>query len=151
MTDKQTDSERDILPGSDDPMTDDDPIRLTLSEETMEARVVERDQGKIRIHKRVETHPVTARVELHHDDMEIDEISMDEKATERREPWYEGDTLMVPVYEEVLTSYTELVLRKVIRVHNRGITEPVDLTGTVRREVVDIEHVDADGDAPSDR
>jgi stress response protein YsnF len=81
--------------------------------------------------------------------MEIDEIEMDEQADERREPWYEGDTLMVPVYEEVLVSYTQLMLRKIVRVHNRGETEQVNLKGTVRREVVDIEQVDADG-APAE-
>lgn len=122
----------------------DQPLRVQLAEETIEARVVKRDGGKIVIHKRVETEPVTAQVDLRHDYMDIDEIEMDEAATERREPWYEGDTLMVPVYEEVLVSYTELRLRKVIRVRNRGATEQVTVEGTVRREVVDIEEIGPD-------
>ena len=150
MSDQQSAPDRDIVPAGDNAITADDPIRLSLAEETLQARVVEREQGRILIHKRVETDPVTAQVELHHDDMVIDEIVMDEEAKERREPWYEGDTLMVPVYEEVLVSYTQLMLHKVIRVHNRGATEEVNLEGTVRREVVDIEQVDADApDTPA--
>jgi uncharacterized protein (TIGR02271 family) len=150
MTDQHSAPDRDIVPAGDHVITADDRIRLSLAEETLQARVVERDQGKVLIHKHVETDPVTAQVELHHDDMVIDEVIMDEEATERQEPWYEGDTLMVPVYEEVLVSYTQLILRKVIRVHNRGAVEQVNLTGTVRREVVDIEQVDADSpDTPA--
>jgi stress response protein YsnF len=118
-------------------------LRLTLAEETLQARVVEREQGKLLIHTRIETQPVTAKVELLHDDMVIDEVDVNEQAAERREPWYDGDTLMVPVYEEVLVSSTQLMLRKVIRVRNRGAREQVNLRGTVRREVLDIEEVDS--------
>ena len=156
MTNQYPRPDRDVVPAGDEPvmgdelMAVDEPIRLPLAEETLQARVVEREQGRILIHKRVETDPVTAQVELHHDDVVIDEIDIDEEATERQEPWYEGDTLMVPVYEEVLVSYTQLMLRKVIRIHNRGATEQVNLKGTVRREVVEIEQVDAEGqDTPA--
>jgi stress response protein YsnF len=68
---------------------------------------------------------------------------VNEQAGERREPWYDGDTLMVPVYEEVLVSSTQLMLRKVIRVRNRGAREQVNLRCTVRREILDIEQVDS--------
>jgi hypothetical protein len=46
-------------------------LRLTLAEETLQARVIEREQGKILIHTRIETQPVTSKVELIHDDMVI--------------------------------------------------------------------------------
>ena len=148
MARKQPPSDPDRVPHDDESTTwsdTEDPIRLSLAEETLDAHVVVREQGKVRIHKRVETEPVTARVELHHDDYVVDEIELNEEATERREPWHEGETLMVPVYEEVLVSHTQLMLRKVIRLHNRGSKEEVNLKGTVRREVVDIEDVDASG------
>jgi uncharacterized protein (TIGR02271 family) len=119
--------------------TDRETIRLPLVEETLKAHVVEREQGKVRIHKRVETDPVQAQVELHHDEVEIDRVPVNEIIPERRAPWYEGETLMIPVYEEVLVTETKLVLREVIRLHNRGRVEQVNLRGTVRREVVDIE------------
>jgi uncharacterized protein (TIGR02271 family) len=125
------------LPGSDT-VTD----RITLAEETLEAHVVERQIGQVRIHTRVETEPVSAQVTLHHDDVTIERVAVNEPATERRAPWYEGETLMVPVYEEVLVTQTQLMLREVIQLRNQGRVEPVDLQGTVRREVVDIEEVD---------
>lgn len=125
-----------------------EPLHLSIAEEQIEARVVERDQGKIVVHKRIETDPVTAQVDLYHDDMVIDEVLMDEQVDEPREPWYDGDSYIVPVYEEVLISYTQLVLKKVIRIHNRRAREQVNLSGTVRREVVEIEELDAAEPAP---
>ena len=73
----------------------------------------------------------------------IDEAN--ELADERREPWYEGNTLVVPVYEEVLVSETKLMLREVVRLQNAGGIEQINLKGTVRRDVVDIEEIDREG------
>jgi uncharacterized protein (TIGR02271 family) len=117
-------------------------LRLPLAEETLEAQVVDRRLGTVRIHKRVETQPVQAQVELYHDEMAIDHLAVDEVAKERRVPWYEGDTLMIPVYEEVLVTETKLVLKEIIRLHNRGRVEQVNLRGTVRRELVEIEETE---------
>jgi stress response protein YsnF len=123
--------------------TGQEPLRLSIAEEQLEARVVERDQGKIVVHKRIETDPVIANVDLYHDDMVIDEVVVDEDVTEQREPWHEGDSYLVPVYEEVLVTYTQLRLKKIIRIHNRRAKEEVKLSGTVRREVVEIEELGA--------
>ncbi len=145
MTDDDTGA-RQVPDPPDDRLNDTtppEPLHLNIAEEHIEARVVERDQGRIVIHKLIETAPVTAQVDLDHDDMVIDEVAMDEQVAERREPWYEGDSYLVPVYEEVLVSYTQLVLKKVIRIHNRHAREQVNLSGTVRREVVEIEELGA--------
>jgi stress response protein YsnF len=118
-------------------------IHLPLMEETLSAHVVEREQGKVLIHRRVEIEPVQARVELHHDDVVIDQVEVNDFAEERREPWYEGETLMVPVYEEVLVTETKLLLRSIVRVTNKGRLEEVNLRGTMRREVLNIEEIDS--------
>jgi stress response protein YsnF len=120
----------------------DETIHLPLMEETLEAQVVAREQGKVLIHTRVETEPVQTSVDLHHDDVVIDQVEVNDLVAERREPWYEGATLMVPVYEEVLVTETKLLLRTIIRVHNKRRHEQVRLRGTVRREVVEIEEID---------
>lgn len=121
-----------------------EPLNLALSEETLEGRVVERRQGTVRIHTRVETDRVTAAVDLHHDDVAIDHIDVNEDADVRREPWYEGEALMIPVYEEVLVTQTQLVLKEVIRLRNKVRVERVNLEGEVRRDVVDISETNDD-------
>jgi uncharacterized protein (TIGR02271 family) len=123
--------------------TDQDTINIALAEETMEARIVERQQGKVRIHTSVETQRVKASVDLHADEYVVERHEVNEDADARREPWYEGDSLMIPVYEEVLVTKTQLVLREVIRLRNTGSIERVDLKGVVRRDVVDITQIDA--------
>ena len=125
--------------------TGDETIRLPLTEEILEAHVVERERGVLRIHRRVETEPVVASVDLQQDRYVVDRVQVNELADERREPWYEGNTLVVPVYEEVLVSETKLMLREVVRLQNAGGIEQINLTGTVRRDVVDIEEIDREG------
>lgn len=117
-------------------------VDLSLAEEILEARVVERRQGTVRIQTRVETDRVKAAVDLHSDAYVVDHIAVDEDASKRREPWYEGDALMIPIYEEVLVTHTQLVLKEVIRLRNKGHVERVNLKGTVRRDVVDISESD---------
>lgn len=118
--------------------TDPDAVSLALSEEIMEARVVERQQGKVRIHRSVEAQRVKASVDLHADEYVVERHEVNEDAETRREPWYEGDSLMIPVYEEVLVTQTQLVLKEIIQLRNAGSVERVDLKGVVRRDVVDI-------------
>jgi stress response protein YsnF len=135
----------DTLDATTSQATGDETIRLPLTEEILEAHIVERERGALRIHRRVETEPVVAAVDLQQDRYVVDRVQVNELADERREPWYEGNTLVVPVYEEVLVSETKLMLREVVRLQNAGGIEQINLTGTVRRDVVDIEEIDREG------
>ena len=114
-------------------------VTLPLSEETLEARVFETEIGKVRIHKRIETDRLEQDVELSHDDVVVERAERNEVVKERREPWLEGEVLIIPVYEEVLVSEKRLMLREVIRVARGRQSERVNVGGEVRREVVDIE------------
>lgn len=127
-------------PAVNDP--DPDTIKIALAEETMKARIVERQQGMVRIRTSVETERVQASVDLHTDDYVVRRHDVNEDAEARRAPWYEGDSLMIPVYEEILVTKTQLVLREIIQLRNTGSIERVDLKGVVRRDVVDITQVE---------
>jgi len=117
-------------------------VTLPLREETLEARVFETEIGKVRIHKRIETDRLEQDVELSHDDVVVERAERNEVVKERREPWLEGEVLIIPVYEEVLVSEKRLMLREVIRVARGRQSERVNVGGEVRREVVDIERID---------
>jgi uncharacterized protein (TIGR02271 family) len=139
MTDNRSVDAEDALSGTE--AIRKESLRIPLAEETLKAHVVERKQGRIRLHKRVEAEPVTAEVDLHRDRVVVERVEVGEIVADRREPWYEGNTLLVPVYEEVLVTETKLRLKEVIRLENREEVEQVNLHGTVRREVVDIDGV----------
>lgn len=117
-------------------------VTLPLSEETLEARVFETEIGKVRIHKRIQTDRLEQDVELSHDDVVVERAERNEVVKERREPWLEGEVLIIPVYEEVLVSEKRLMLREVIRVARGRQSERVNVGGEVQREVVDIERID---------
>jgi len=119
-------------------------LSVPLAEERLEPRIVETERGHVRLHKRVETTPVSQPLTLEHGDVEIERLTRDEPVSERQEPWYEGDVLMIPLYEEVPVTTTQLVLREVVAVRHTIRTEDVTVEGETRREVIEIERT---GDA----
>lgn len=124
---------------------EDKAIRIPLAEETLEATTRERVEGVIRFHKRVESEPVALDVEVRSDDVYIERTPRGDVVGESRQPWYEGETLVIPVYEERLVTEKRLVLTEEIRVRRRVKSEQVEIRDTVRREVVDIETEEASG------
>jgi len=112
---------------------------IPLVEELLEARVVSKQIGSVLIHKHVESQTVSSDIELHREDVIIEQVVKDEFVDEKREPWYEDDTLVIPLYEEVLVSQRKLMLTKLIRVQRTARIEHTTVEGEVRREVLDIE------------
>lgn len=72
-------------------------------------------KGKVRVHKTVEEHLETVNLPLQSETIEIVRISKDEIVNEPSRPKQEGDTLILPIYEEVLV--VEKRLRLVEEVH----------------------------------
>ncbi|MGI8406538.1 MAG: YsnF/AvaK domain-containing protein [Thermomicrobiales bacterium] len=119
-------------------------LHIPLAEETVEAHITERELGKVVIKKRVEVEPVTANIDLQRDDVTVDRVARDEVVTEAREPWYDGDTLVIPLYEEQLVTEIRLVLKEEVRVRTKPTHKRVSLKDEIRREVIDINTVKND-------
>jgi uncharacterized protein (TIGR02271 family) len=98
--------------------------------------------GEVRIHKRVETVPYEALVDVTRDDIAVDRVAVNRQVDAVPAPRQEGDTLVIPVVEEVLVTEKRLMLREEIRVTRRQVTESVPVRDTLRREVVEIEDPD---------
>lgn len=124
-----------------DPMSADPGERIVvpLHEETLEATVRPVDQGVVRIHKRVEEVPAERLVEVGRDEIAIERVRVDRPVEAAPEPWYEGETLVIPVIEEELVTQTRLVVREEIRVTRRRVAEQQSVRDTVRREIIEIE------------
>lgn len=119
-------------------------LHIPLAEESVEAHITERELGKVVIRKRVEVEPVTANIDLQRDDVTVDRVGRDEVVTEAREPWYDGDTLVIPLYEEQLVTEIRLVLKEEVRVRTKPTHKRVSLKDEIRREVIDIDTVKND-------
>jgi len=77
--------------------------------------------------------------------VEVEHIPMGQVVAERRDPWQDGDALVIPVYEEQQVVVKRLVLREQIRVRRVRSTERQRFQDTVRREQLEVEDPDRTG------
>lgn len=117
---------------------EDKDLSFTLAEEQLKADVYETQIGTVAISKRTEVLPVEGAIDVQHDEVKIEHKEVNEPVADAEQPWYEGDTLVVPVYEEVLVTEKRLYLKEEIRITRIKETEQVTVRDTVRRQVIDV-------------
>lgn len=103
------------------------------------------DTGKgVRIHKTVSTQEQVIDEPLFHDELEVEHVPVDLPVAGSDVPRmrYEGDTLVVPVLEEVLVLQKQLRLKEEVRItrHKREVHAPQSVN--VRSEQVTVERFD---------
>jgi len=114
-------------------------LTVPLHEEVLEPHVRPVETGRVRVHKRVETMPVELTVDAARDEVTIERVPVDRPVDAMPEPRQEGDTLVIPVVEEVVVTETRLVVREEVRITRRRVTDQIPIQTTVRREVLDID------------
>ncbi len=126
---------------------------ISVMEETAEIGVRARVTGRTRVTTRTETVVEDVEASIESRSIEVRRVPVG-RDLERGEPVpvsrEEGDTTIVPVFEEFLV--VEKRLRLVEEVHIRRITEVEDVhvPVTLRRQVADIEHDDVAADETQD-
>jgi len=117
----------------------DDRVVVPVHEETLVPGTRDVQRGAAVVHKRVEAVPYETAVDLAREDVTVERVPVNRPVTTAPEPYYEGDTLVVPVVEEVLVTEKRLMLREEVRITRRRTTEQVPVRDTLRREVVEVE------------
>lgn len=102
------------------------------------ANVREVEQGRAVIEKRVEIVPHVATIDIGTDEVEVERVRLDQDVDEPPVVRQEGDTLIVPVVEEVLVVSKRYVVREEVRVTKRRAVRQETLHEDLRREVVDV-------------
>lgn len=115
-----------------------DVARFSVHEEVLEATTAPVQRGTVRVVRRVETVPVTAEIQTWQEVVDIQRVPVNREVDVAPEPRTEGDTIVIPVVEEVVVTETRLVLREEVRVTRRRVAEPVTVEAEVRREHVDV-------------
>jgi uncharacterized protein (TIGR02271 family) len=123
-------------------LADDERLTIAVHEETLEPRLREVETGRVRVHKRVEEVPDELLVDAGRDEVTIERVPIDQTIESAPEPRQEGDTLVIPVVEEVIVTETRLVLREEVRITRRRVTEQIPVQATLRKERVEIEQLD---------
>lgn len=117
---------------------DGDILRISLAEEQLRVRTREVETGRVVVRKRVETVPTEIPVDLAIEEVDIERVAIGRLVDEAPETRQEGDTLIVPVVEEVLVVETRLRLVEEVRITRRQVVEGTVVREDLRREVVDV-------------
>jgi uncharacterized protein (TIGR02271 family) len=123
-------------------LADDERLTIAVHDETLEPRLREVETGRVRVHKRVEEVPDELLVDAGRDEVTIERVPIGQTIESAPEPRQEGDTLVIPVVEEVIVTETRLVLREEVRITRRRVTEQIPVQATLRKERVEIEQLD---------
>jgi uncharacterized protein (TIGR02271 family) len=104
-----------------------------------------------RVHVAKEVHEVQAAVDLPlvQEHVQVERVPVERYLAEPVAPHYEGDTLVIPVMEEVLVVEKRLLLREEVRVTTVRQATPHRETVTLRKEQVAITREEPASEAPS--
>lgn len=122
-----------------------DILRIPLAEERLRAGTRAIDLGELRIHRHVEQQEETVRQAVTRDDVTVERVSIDRYIDAPPAVRTEGDTLIVPVLEEVLMVEKRLKLKEELRIRTRQAVEEAEVREMVRRERVELEDASARG------
>jgi stress response protein YsnF len=129
-----------------------DPIRVPVYQEEaqVDKRIVDTGRG-VRIHKIVAEHLYQIDETLTHDELQVSHVPVDRIVALDQAPAtrYEGDTLVVPVLEEVLVVERRLRIKEEVRITRIRREERHADTVVLKSEQVSVERFDEAGDAPS--
>jgi uncharacterized protein (TIGR02271 family) len=120
-------------------------LRIPVVEEqlTVGTRAVETGRG-VRIHKTISEQPVVIDERLVRDEMAIERVPVDQIVALEDKPVtrYEGDTLVVPVFEEVLVVERRLRIKEELRITRIRHEERYQDTVSLKAERVEVERFD---------
>jgi uncharacterized protein (TIGR02271 family) len=107
------------------------------------------DRERVRLHTTVSTREETADLPLVREELEVARVPVGRIVEAVSTPRQEGDTLIVPIYEEVLYVEKRLMLREEMRVTRVRHEEHAPQTVTLRKEEVSVERTPLDGNSPA--
>ena len=129
--------------------SDHESLRIPVIEEqlTVGTRVVETGRG-VRIHKTVSEQPVTIDQDLSRDEVQVRHVPVDRmvEASEVPATRYEGDTLVIPVLEEILVVERKLRIKEELHITRIRHEERYQETVTLKAERVEVKRFDEAND-----
>jgi uncharacterized protein (TIGR02271 family) len=125
-------------------------LKLPVLEEQLEVGTRTVDTGGVRIHKTVAAYPVAIDETLLRDEVDVQRVPVGRmvEAGQSTEPRYEGDTLVVPVLEEVLVVERRLRIKEELHITRNRCEQRHHDTVVLKSEQVSIERFDEAGRTP---
>ncbi len=124
-------------------------VTIPIAEETFSVSKCEVETGRVRVRTVIDEHQEMVREALTRTQVEVERVPIDVEVSAIPMPRTEGDTLIIPVVEEVLYVRKALVVTEEIRLHRKTSTEKVEQPVTVRSQRAVVEREDPDGFRPA--
>ena len=118
-------------------------IPVIREEVKVTRRAVER--GGVRVHKRIAEREEVVEQPISREEVSVERVAIGQPIDQVIGSRQEGDTLIIPVLEEMLVVEKRLVLKEEIRITKRRIDEIEQARVLLREEQVEIEHIDDAG------
>ena len=97
------------------------------------------DKDVVRVRKRVEQRTQDIDVPLSHEKVDVERVRMHRVCDAPTPPRREGDVLVVPVFEEIVTVHRHWVLKEEIRLRTRTVKTRHRESVVVREEQAHVE------------
>ncbi|SMP75720.1 YsnF/AvaK domain-containing protein [Noviherbaspirillum suwonense] len=114
---------------------------LPVLEEQLEIRKVPVETGAVRVRKIVHEENRTVDLTLMQEEVSVTRVPVNKVVENTFQPRQEGDTLVIPIFEEVVTRH--LVLVEEVRITTRRNPEASRQQVTLKREEAVVERYDA--------
>jgi len=118
-----------------------DEIAIPGVEETLQIDKEAVASGTVRIRKTVHAHEEMVDVPLSREEVQVERVPVNRMIEGEVQVRYDGDTMIIPIVEEVLVVETRLMLKEELRVTKRRVTENHPQKVTLRREEATVERL----------
>lgn len=119
----------------------DEAIVIPVVTETVQLRKEERETGRVRITKTVHEREAVLEETVQREEVNVERVPVKRVVDEVKDHYYEGDTLVIPIYTEVLVVEKRLMLAEELRITKRRYEQPVQENVTLRDEEVKVERL----------
>ncbi len=117
----------------------DPPAVIPVTQEEVHVDKQRVESGAVRLRKTVRERVETIDEPMLHDEVDIEHVAINRVVDAPAPPREEGDVLVVPVYEEVVTVQRQWVLREEIRLRRREVQTRHREAVTLREEQLQVE------------
>lgn len=119
----------------------DTPVVIPVVEEQLAVRTRTTQTGGVRIRKTVHTREEQVDEAAFREDVEVEHVRIDKIVDKALEAHYDGDTLVLPLHEEILVLEKRLLLREELRIRKRRVAERTPQRVLLRSEEAVIEAI----------
>ena len=123
------------------------PIVVPVIAEQLEIGKREVERLGVRLTKTVSERTETVEVPLIEEHTEVERVSVNRAVDAAPPVRYEGDTMIVPVLEEVLVTEKRLVLREELHIRKKQVEVRIPHHVILRREHIEVERPERGADA----